>query len=167
MKVFPNPSELSRCLRWLPLQAWADVSFVLDMHTHGTGSSSELCPGELTRDQQAGYKMILAVDGNAWASCWEWALASGSVIIYLGVWSLHLMDELLPWVHYVPCASVDELEQCVHWVLTHPIEAEQMTRSAHELFQRVATPEHSLKVVRESLISIASSPPREVASSGG
>ena len=93
---------------------WADVAFVTDLHTHGRGELVGI-DGELSREAQVENKVLLVVDGQAWASAWEWALASGSVVVYLGVWSLHLMAELEPWVHYVPCESVDVLEARVQW----------------------------------------------------
>ena len=134
---------------------WADVQFVPDMHSRGMSGETMLGGGELTRVQQAGYKILLCVDGNTWASSWEWALASGSVIIYLGVWHLHLMASLEPYVHFVPCTSVSELEQQVTWVLDHPTEATQITRNAYALFRRVATPEHTRKCVLDVLTTLA------------
>jgi len=138
-----------------------DVRFVGSMHSQGRASEYPASEGELTREQQAAYKIILAIDGNAWASCWEWALASGSVIVYLGVWSLHLMADLQPWVHYVPCPSVHELEQSVAWVLSHPTEAEAIAQAAHTLFQRVATRQHSIKCIRETLLALVEIDSRE------
>ena len=101
------------------MKPWADVAFVSDMHARGLADQGEASGGlavtnELSRDEQAGYKVILCVDGHTWASSWEWVLASGSVVVALGVWAFcHVRPE--PWVHYVPCASADELEGRVKW----------------------------------------------------
>ena len=89
---------------------WADVAFVGDMHSSGLGETVGQS-NELSREQQAAYKVILAIDGQAWASCWEWGLASGSVLVHVGVWTMHAHTELQPWVHFVPCEKVDDLEK--------------------------------------------------------
>ena len=86
-------------------------------------------------------------------------LASGSVIVYIGVWSLHLMADLQPWVHFVPCEEVEQLDERVSWVLAHPSEAERISLNAYELFRRVATPEHSLKCVGDALRRLVARPP--------
>ena len=140
--------------------AWADVAFVGEMHgrgmSQGADSGAIRVQGELSREEQAAYKIILALDGHTWASAWEWALASGSVIVYIGVWSFHGMAELEPWVHFVPCAGAEELEKCVRWVLAHEEEAERMVQSAYELFRaKLTTQEHARKCIARALATLA------------
>ena len=145
-------------------QPWADVAFVADMHSRGLAQAAAsglaepgvTVAGELSREEQAGYKMLLCVDGHTWASSWEWALASGSVIIWLGVWAFHATAELEPWVHYVPCDGAEQLPQRVAWVLEHPREAEQMTQRAYELFKRLAgTQDHARRCIARTLAELA------------
>ena len=154
----PSTSLRGRVVEHCRGKPWADVAFVGDMHTRGLGGPDAVgkMPGELSREQQAGYKVVLALDGHTWASCWEWALASGSVVVYLGVWTLHLMAELEPWVHYVPCASVCQIEERVLWVLEHAEEAERIAQNAYSLFKRVATPAHSRRCVSAALADLCS-----------
>ena len=110
----------------------------------------------LTPEQQSCYKVLLLVDGNAWASAWEWALSSGSVIVWVGVWSLHLMTDLLPNVHYLPAKpDLTDLEQQVRWALSHPVEAERIAQNALALFRKVATPEHTRRSLIASLSAAA------------
>lgn len=142
------------------MKPWADVAFVSDMHARGLADQGEASGGlavtnELSRDEQAGYKVILCVDGHTWASSWEWVLASGSVVVALGVWAFHATSDLEPWVHYVPCASADELEGRVKWVLEHPREAEQMALRAYALFSKLAgTPEHAKRFIARTLAAL-------------
>lgn len=145
-------------------QPWADVAFVADMHGRGMAQAAasglvELgvaVAGELTREQQAEYKILLCVDGHTWASSWEWALASGCVIIGLGVWAFHATAELEPWAHFVPCHGAEQLPERVAWVLEHPREAEQMTHKAFELFKRLAgTPDHAKRCIARTLTELA------------
>ena len=108
--------------------------------------------------------MLLLIDGNAWASAWEWALSSGSVIIWVGVWSLHLMADLRPDVHYLLAKpDLSDLEQQVQWTLAHPLEAARIAQNALELFRKVATPEHT----RRSLIASLSEAARRTPQSRG
>ena len=99
--------------------------------------------------------MILALDGNAWASLWEWSLGSGSVVVWVGVWHLHLMAELIPHVHYLPARpDLSDLEDVVEWALTHHHEVEAIIANAKALFKRLATPEHTMRYLAAALASV-------------
>ena len=156
----PSTSLRGRVVELCSGKAWADVAFVDSFHGRGLRGGGE--PGmegmkaarELRREDHADYKIILCIDGHTWASSWEWALASGSVIIYLGVWAFHLIHsgELKPWVHYVPCERPELLEERVKWVLDFPKEAAKIALNAGTLFKVVATPEHTRKCVVKALV---------------
>jgi len=107
--------------------------------------------------------VLLLVDGNAWASSWEWALASGSVVVWVGVWWLHLHEELVPWpqrgAHYVP-ADLSNLEERVRWVLDHPDEGAAIAERARKLFARAATPAHSRAYVARMFATLADRNPK-------
>ena len=126
---------------------WADAAFVEEHN-------------RLSRDAQARYKVLLLIDGNAWASSWEWALASGSVCIWIGVWWLHLHTELVPWpepgAHYVPAATdLSDLEERVQWVLGHPEESAAIAQRAKQLFNRVASPEYTRSYIADMCLKVA------------
>ena len=104
---------------------------------------------------------MLVLDGNAWASAWEWVLASGSVALYVGVWSLHLMAELRPYVHYVPAAAdLSDLQQQLEWILSHAHEAHRITTAAQRLHAKVASAEHSKRQCVHALAAPAIRTPR-------
>ena len=84
-----------------------------------------------------------------------------TVIVYVGVWHYHLSAELEPYVHYVPCDEVSELEARVTWVFEHTEEAARIAANAHALFRRAATPEHAKRCVARTLARLAD--PREAA----
>ena len=133
----------ARVVSYCQGRAWADVQFGGDW-----GNENQW----LTPQQQCECKVLLLVDGNAWASAWEWALSSGSVVCWIGVWALHVMDDLMPYEHYVPARTdLSDLEQQVEWIFAHPAEAERIAQNALALFRRVATPEHTRRSLVKAL----------------
>ena len=97
----PRSSLRGRVVDYCQGKPWADVRFVDDAHARGMprGMQGVTGRGELRREEQAGYQVLLLIDGHTWASAWEWALASGSVCVYLGVWAFHATCALEAWVH--------------------------------------------------------------------
>ena len=142
----------------------AATYYVLHCATHGSACQGPRAPNPVSdlnpapdltsiRCAQSEYKVLLLVDGNAWASAWEWALASGCVIVWVGVWSLHLMEDLLPNVHYLPAKpDLSDLEEQVLWVLSHDVEGQVMAQNAASLFQRVATPAYTRRALARTLV---------------
>ena len=154
----PSTSLRGRVVDYCRGKRWADVQFVGIDHSRGLLEKEEVdslsrATGEMRREEQAGYKVLLLIDGHTWASAWEWALASGSVIVFLGVWDWHATSSLVPWTHYVPCERVELIEERVLWVLAHPEEAEAMIGKAWELFRQMATPEAVRRAVQGTLVS--------------
>ena len=99
---------------------------------------------------------------ETWASAWEWALASGSVIVYIGVWAFHATGALTPWLHYVPCEGVELLEERVLWVLQHPHEGARIADAAYDLFKELATPTRVRRYVCDALVRVADVPAIQV-----
>ncbi|SJL16213.1 uncharacterized protein ARMOST_19732 [Armillaria ostoyae] len=61
---------------------------------------------EFTRRQsqkeQARYKYIFDVDGNAWSGRFKWLLSSHALIFKSTIYPEWFTDRLMPWVHYIP-----------------------------------------------------------------
>ncbi|KAK0449629.1 glycosyl transferase family 90-domain-containing protein [Desarmillaria tabescens] len=55
-----------------------------------------------SQKEQARYKYIFDVDGNAWSGRFKWLLSSHALIFKSTVYPEWFTDRLMPWVHYVP-----------------------------------------------------------------
>ena len=140
------PSDISlrsKVLNYLAGRPWVDAKYGGGMF-HGDNW--------LTLDELAAHKVILAVDGNAWASTFEWGLASGSVIVSIGVWHHSVTSLLRDGEHFVAArADLSDLEERVHWVFRNPEEAAKIAACAREAFLRLANPKQTIRSIVAAL----------------
>ena len=95
---------------------------------------------------------LSTVDGNAWASTWEWGLSSGSVIVSIGVWHHAASALVAEGEHYLAArADLSDLEEVVSWVFDHPVEAAAIAQRAKDAFARIATPKQVLRGIVDAL----------------
>lgn len=101
-----------------------------------------------------------AVDGNAWASTWEWGLSSGSVIVSIGVWHHAASALVAEGEHYLSAhEDCSNLEEVVQWVFDHPNESAAIAQRAKDAFSRIATPKQVLQSIVAALTPLE--PPEE------
>jgi hypothetical protein len=97
------------------------------------------------------YKFIVTLEGNDVASNLKWVMSSNSLAVMprpkYETWFME--GSLLPDYHYVEIRSdYADLEEKLNHYMTHPAEAEQISRNAHDFIRQFQDPS------RERLISL-------------
>lgn len=88
--------------------------------------------GRLSREGQLGYRYIVAIEGNDYATSMYWVLSSNSALLMpVPKWKTLLDYGLRPWEHYVPLSD-DFLDfpQKLRWCREHPEEVKAMIARA-------------------------------------
>ncbi len=98
------------------------------------------------------YKFIMALEGNDVASNLKWIMSSNSLAVMprptCETWFME--GTLLPNVHYVEVKEdFSDFEERINYYITHPDEAEQIIKNAHQYVEQFLDKE------REDLISLA------------
>ncbi len=96
-----------------------------------------LFAGQLTPEQQLGFRFIVCLEGNDYATGLFWVLNSNSVALMAPPrWETVLHAGLLAWTHYLPLdGELDDLAEQIAWGVAHPAECAAMTARANALMR--------------------------------
>lgn len=95
----------------------------------------EWVKGFLTKKEMLQYKFIMAIEGNDVATNLKWVMSSNSVAVMPKpkYESWFMEGTLIPDYHYIQIADdYSDLEERLHYYISHPDEAETIIKNAHE-----------------------------------
>ncbi|KAJ3216206.1 F-actin-capping protein subunit alpha [Clydaea vesicula] len=83
------------------------------------------------------FKYLLVVDGNSWPARFQTFLASGSVILYNGIFTDWYNWQLKPWIHYIPVKlDLSDLEEKLEWLKLNDQKAKEISINSFNLMKR-------------------------------
>ncbi|KAJ3376906.1 F-actin-capping protein subunit alpha [Lobulomyces angularis] len=83
------------------------------------------------------FKYLLVVDGNSWPARFQTFLASGSVILYNGIFTDWYNWQLKPWIHYIPVKlDLSDLEEKLEWLKLNDQKAKDISINSFNLMKR-------------------------------
>jgi len=152
MAIFRGKLGEAKRNRTLFMERWSGRTDLVDAASvNYIEEHPEWQKGKLTIGEHLNYKFIMSLEGNDVASNLKWVMSSNSIAISprLNYETWFMEGKLVPNYHFIEVKEdFSDLEERMNYYITHPDEAEQIIRHAHEYVNQFRDKE------REKLISL-------------